>query len=218
MLRLPSDSNLLDNASIILETIEMDSSTDAGINERIARCVRDLRSTRGLTLDALAARSGVSRSMISMIERGAASPTAVVLEKLAAGLSVSMASLFGGASASAPAQPLVRREQQAQWRDPQSGYTRRSVSPPNWPSPLQLVEVDFPAGARVAYETASRENVIHQQVWVMEGRIDVELGDQRHSLHPGDCLAMRLDQPLIFSNPGSQTARYVVAICDLSST
>ncbi|WP_233886014.1 helix-turn-helix domain-containing protein [Paraburkholderia flagellata] len=194
----------------------MDSPTDGGINERIARCVRDLRATRGLTLDALATRSGVSRSMISMIERGAASPTAVVLEKLAAGLSVSMASLFGASGESAPADPLVRREQQAQWRDPQSGYMRRSVSPPNWPSPIQLVEVDFPAGARVAYETGGRDNVIHQQVWVTEGRIDVELGNERHSLHAGDCLAMRLDQPLIFSNPGARAARYVVAICDVS--
>ncbi|MEX3919613.1 helix-turn-helix domain-containing protein [Paraburkholderia sp. BR10872] len=194
----------------------MDTPTDPGINERIARCVRELRATRGLTLDALATRSGVSRSMISMIERGAASPTAVVLEKLAAGLSVSMASLFGASGESTPAEPLVRRAQQEQWRDPQSGYMRRSVSPPNWPSPIQLVEVDFPAGARVAYETGSRETVIHQQVWVMEGRIDVELGTERHALHAGDCLAMRLDQPLIFSNPGSQAARYVVAICDAS--
>jgi transcriptional regulator with XRE-family HTH domain len=196
----------------------MDSPTDSGINERIARCVRDLRANRGLTLDALATRSGVSRSMISMIERGAASPTAVVLEKLASGLSVSMASLFGSTGETSPANPLVRHEQQAQWRDPQSGYRRRSVSPPNWPSPIQLVEVDFPAGARVAYETGSREAVIHQQVWVLEGSIDVELGGQRHSLHAGDCLAMRLDQPLIFSNPTPQAARYVVAICDTSNT
>jgi transcriptional regulator with XRE-family HTH domain len=215
---LTSISNLLDNDSTILELSQMDSSTDAGINERIARCVRDLRATRGLTLDALATRSGVSRSMISMIERGAASPTAVVLEKLAAGLSVTMASLFGTSGETTPAEPLVRREQQPLWRDPQSGYTRRSVSPPNWPSPIQLVEVDFPAGARVAYETGSRDNVIHQQVWVMEGRIDVELGDQRHTLNAGDCLAMRRDQPLIFSNPGAHAARYVVAICDMSST
>ena len=196
----------------------MDTPTDSGINERIARCVRDLRSNRGLTLDALATRSGVSRSMISMIERGAASPTAVVLEKLASGLSVSMASLFGATGETTPADPLVRHEQQALWRDPQSGYRRRSVSPPNWPSPIQLVEVDFPAGARVAYEIGGRENVIHQQVWVLEGRIDVELGGQRHSLHAGDCLAMRLDQPLIFSNPTPHAARYVVAICDTSNT
>ncbi|WP_347316806.1 helix-turn-helix domain-containing protein, partial [Ralstonia pseudosolanacearum] len=70
------------------------ADTDTGVNERIARRVRDLRAARGYTLDALAARCGVSRSMISLIERGAASPTAVVLDKLAAGLGVSLSSLF----------------------------------------------------------------------------------------------------------------------------
>ncbi|MEK6297306.1 MAG: cupin domain-containing protein, partial [Paraburkholderia tropica] len=54
----------------------------------------------------------------------------------------------------------------------------------------------------------------HQQVWLLEGRLNVELGDQLHALEAGDCLAMRLDQPLIFSNPASQPARYLVAICD----
>ncbi|MBB6580692.1 helix-turn-helix domain-containing protein [Ralstonia solanacearum] len=188
--------------------------TDAGVNERIARRVRELRAAQGYTLDALAARCGVSRSMISLIERGAASPTAAVLDKLAAGLGVSLASLFGGEREGVPAQPLMRRAQQTQWRDPESGYVRRNLSPPDWPSPIQLVEVHFPAGARVAYETGGRERVMQQQVWVIEGRIDVMLGNRLHELHQGDCLAMRLDQPLIFSNPTSRAAHYVVAICD----
>ncbi|CCF97907.1 helix-turn-helix domain-containing protein [Ralstonia solanacearum] len=188
--------------------------TDAGVNERIARRVRELRAARGYTLDALAARCGVSRSMISLIERSAASPTAAVLDKLAAGLGVSLASLFGGEREGVPAQPLMRRAQQTQWRDPESGYVRRNLSPPDWPSPIHLVEVHFPAGARVAYETGGRERVMQQQVWVIEGRIDIMLGNQLHELHQGDCLAMRLDQPLIFSNPTSRAAHYVVAICD----
>ncbi|KWO59025.1 helix-turn-helix domain-containing protein [Burkholderia territorii] len=187
---------------------------DTGINERIARRVRDLRMLRGYTLDALAARSGVSRSMISLIERASASPTAVVLDKLAAGLGVSLAALFAGDRDDAPAQPLVRRAQQAEWRDPASGYVRRNLSPPGWPSPIQLVEVDFPAGARVAYDSGGRESALHQQVWVVSGRVDITFGEQRHELHEGDCLAMRVDQPLVFSNPSSHAARYVVAIFD----
>ncbi|SAL05895.1 XRE family transcriptional regulator [Caballeronia calidae] len=203
---------MLDNANPTDETAE------SGINERIAERVRALRAARGYTLDALATRCGVSRSMISMIERGAASPTAVVLDKLAAGLGISLASLFGGEREGAPAEPLVRRGAQLKWRDPESGYTRRNLSPPGWPSPLQLVEVDFPAGARVAYETGGRESTMHQQVWVMSGRIDIVIGDALHSLQQGDCLAMRLDRPIIFSNPTSKAARYVLAICDAPAT
>ncbi|WP_321798011.1 helix-turn-helix domain-containing protein [Caballeronia sp. J97] len=195
-----------------------DEAIESDINQRIAERVRELRAARGYTLDALAARCGVSRSMISMIERGAASPTAVVLDKLAAGLGVSLASLFGGEQEGAPVEPLVRRSQQLKWRDPESGYTRRNLSPPGWPSPFQLVEVDFPPGARVAYETGGRESAMHQQVWVMSGRIDIVIGDTLHALQQGDCLAMRLDRPLIFSNPASKAARYILAISDAPAT
>ncbi|WP_423759535.1 helix-turn-helix domain-containing protein [Burkholderia sp. NLJ2] len=194
------------------------TADETGINERIARRVRDLRTARGYTLDALAARSGVSRSMISLIERASASPTAVVLDKLAAGLGVSLAGLFGGDRDDTPVQPLARRAQQAEWRDPASGYVRRNLSPPGWPSPIQLVEIDFPPGARVAYDSGGRESALHQQVWIINGRVDVTFGDELHELHEGDCLAMRLDQPLIFSNPSSLAARYVVVICDVSAT
>ena len=62
------------------------------INTRIAQRLRELRDARGYSLEALAERSGVSRSAISLIERGQSSPTAVVLDKLAIGLSVALAS------------------------------------------------------------------------------------------------------------------------------
>jgi transcriptional regulator with XRE-family HTH domain len=63
------------------------------VNQRIAERLRELRAAADFSLDALAMKSGVSRSMISVIERGESSPTAVVLEKLAAGLGVPLASL-----------------------------------------------------------------------------------------------------------------------------
>jgi transcriptional regulator with XRE-family HTH domain len=86
--------------------------------------------------------------MISLIERGESSPTAVVLEKLAAGLGVMLASLFDAPAATAPAPsgPVARRDNQPQWQDPASGYLRRNVSPPGVPQPMQIVEVHFPPG------------------------------------------------------------------------
>lgn len=180
------------------------------LNQRIAERVRALRGARGLSLEALAAASGVSRSMISVIERGESSPTAVVLEKLAVALDVALASLFDTPPA-AP-QPVARRAEQPQWRDPQSGYLRRNVSPPGHPSPIRIVEVEFPPGARVAYETAERRPLQHQQVWLQQGRLDVQVGDDLHRLDAGDCLAHALDRPVSFHNPGREAARYVVVL------
>ena len=206
---------MLDTLSNIMEhksTIKKDSPSP--LTEHIARRVRELRSAAGLSLDDLAGRCGVSRSMISLIERGESSPTAVVLEKLAVGLGVSLASLF---DASRPgADPLSRRATQREWRDPASGYVRRNVSPAGFDSPIQIVEVNFPPGARVAYESGPRQPRLWQQVWVLQGRIELTLGEQRHTLDTGDFLAMQLDQPLSYHNPTRQPARYAVVLCSES--
>jgi transcriptional regulator with XRE-family HTH domain len=189
----------------------MKEDASSQLTQRIAQRVRELRGAKGLSLDELAGRSGVSRSMISLIERAESSPTAVVLEKLAVGLDVSLASLFE-LPVSKP-EPVSRRVDQLQWRDPASGYMRRNVSPSGYDSPIQIVEVDFPPGARVAYETGPRHPRLYQQVWVLEGRIELRLGEQRHLLDAGDCLAMQLDRPLTYHNPTRKPARYAVVLC-----
>jgi transcriptional regulator with XRE-family HTH domain len=180
------------------------------INARIAGRVRALRADLGMTLDTLAAKCDVSRSMISLVERGESSPTAVVLEKIATGLGVPLATLFDDLSRSAD--PVSRRGDRTPWRDPQSGYIRRNISPAHFPSPIQIVEVVFPAGERVAYETGARDVSIHQQIWVQEGSIEVTLGDVTHRLSEDDCLAMQLIEPVVFQNRTRKLARYIVIV------
>lgn len=195
------------------DSITQEQSTDTtgpDINARIAGRVRTLRNEQGLTLDALAAKSEVSRSMLSLIERGESSPTAVVLDKIATGLGVSLASLFDDGSA--PPNPIARRTDRAPWRDPATGYIRRNLSPTNFPSPIHLVEVELPAGASVAYETGTRDVSIHQQIWVQAGSIELALGDMTYQLNEDDCLAMQLDAPTTFRNRTDQPARYLVVI------
>lgn len=185
------------------------------INATIARRVRELRTSRGYTLDALAERSSVSRSNISLIERGASSPTAAVLDKLAAALDVTIASLFeAGVNAAAEPAPVARVAEQPVWTDPASGYTRRNLSPA-MRSPIQLVDVVFPAHQRVAYETAHRSSEVYQQIWMIDGVMDISLGNAAWRLEAGDCLAMRLDRPTTFHNPGRAPARYLVALVNL---
>jgi mannose-6-phosphate isomerase-like protein (cupin superfamily) len=86
------------------------------------------------------------------------------------------------------------------------------------PQPMQIVEVQFPARARVAFENGARDMRVHQQVWVLEGAIDITLGEKRHRLREGDCLAMQLDRPTMFHNPTRKPARYVVVIAPETSS
>ena len=188
---------------------------ETDVNARIAARVRALRARHGLSLEALAAKSNVSRSMISLVERGETSPTAVVLEKLAAGLGTSLASLFEDSAA--PASPVSRRSDRRAWRDPQTGYVRCNISPPGFASPIQLVEVTLPAGAHVAYESGPRDAAIYQQIWVQEGRVEIGVGSEVHALDADDCLAMQLNAPTSFRNRTRKTARYIVAIASESA-
>ncbi|MGO4387112.1 helix-turn-helix domain-containing protein [Microvirga sp. 2YAF29] len=181
------------------------------LNAHLAARLRTLRAEQGLTLDHLSERTGVSRSMISLIERGESSPTAVILDKLAGGLGATLASLFADERTS-EASPLARHADQRVWRDPESGYLRRSLSAPGFPSPIELVEVILPAGARVAYDTMHRTVGVSQQIWIIEGSIELSLGDDRHELKTGDCLSMKLDRPTVFRNVSEHSARYLVAL------
>jgi transcriptional regulator with XRE-family HTH domain len=185
------------------------------INARIAGRVKALRADLNMTLDTLAERCNVSRSMLSLVERGETSPSAVVLEKIATGLGVSLATLF--VDSDAAMSPVSRRDDRTTWRDPQSGYVRRNISPDNFPSPIQIVEVTLPAGARVAYETGARDATIHQQVWVQSGNIEVTIGNVTHRLAEDDCLAMQLDAPTAFRNRTRKSARYIVVLASVRS-
>lgn len=182
------------------------------INIRIAHRIRELRLARGYTLEMLATRCQVSRSAISLIERGETSPTAVVLEKLANGLDVPLTQIFINETSSPSPQPVIHRNQQAEWRDPETGYIRRTVSPPNLRLPFQIVEIEFPPHSRVTYEISESAKVVQQQLWVVEGQIDIQLGKNSYALGKGDCLAMQLDQPVIYSNNSSQVARYILVV------
>jgi len=173
----------------------------------IGRRVAERRAGLRLALEDVAARTGVSRAMISRIERGEVHASAVVLDKLCAGLGISLSALFARDAAS----PLLRRSDQPAWQDPASFYVRRDVAPAGTGSPVRIVEIEFPAGAEVAFEP-SRHRIIEQHVWLLEGAIEVESAGTTWRLAASDCLHMRLDQANSFRNVSGRPARYAVIL------
>jgi transcriptional regulator with XRE-family HTH domain len=188
------------------------SSNDTSLNQQVASRVNTLRSESGLSLEALAEKSGVSKSMISLIERAETSATAVVLDRIAAALGCSLTVFFEHDET--PLNPLSKRSAQSTWRDPESGYVRRMLSPPYFDSPIDLIEVSFPAGARVAY-AATHGRDLHQQIWMISGAMNIDVGEESFSLAAGDCLATKVGKPIVYTNPHQKEARYLVALTAL---
>jgi transcriptional regulator with XRE-family HTH domain len=183
----------------------MDSAVDLPV--LIGRRVGERRAALKLSLDEIAALTGVSRAMISRIERGEVHASAVVLDKLCAGLGIGLSALFARDVAS----PLLRRADQPVWQDPSSGYVRREVAPAGTGSPVRIVEVDFPAGAEVSFER-SPHRVLDQHVWVLAGEIEIELSGTIYRLAAGDCLHMRIAEGNTFRNISGKPARYAVIL------
>jgi transcriptional regulator with XRE-family HTH domain len=186
------------------------SMAETGIDGRIGDRVRAFRAERGLTLDGLARQADVSRAMLSRIERGESSPTAQLLAKVCGGLGVSLSALFAAAEAPAGG-PLSRRADQPTWRDPESGYVRRNVSPPGNGSAVEVVEVEFPPGGSVSFENR-RVAGADQHVWVLDGTLELEVGGEAFRLETGDCLVVRFGVPVAFRNPSARPVRYAVII------
>jgi transcriptional regulator with XRE-family HTH domain len=170
--------------------------------------VRDVRRRRGLSLDELAARSRVSRSMISAIERGAKAATVVVLDRIATGLGTSLSRLLDAEIRSRVI--CLPRNRQVVARDP-SGWERRILSPVLPGVEFELMRTTLgprvDAGAFLPHARGSREYVA-----VEAGTLLMTLDGTRHLLHSGDSIYYDGDCLHAFANPGRSACVFYLAM------
>ena len=179
------------------------------IDHRIAHRLRDLRTGRGWSLDELAARTHVSRATLSRLEKTEVSPTANVLGKLCAAYGLTVSRLMYRIEDDFA--PLVRREVQSVWQDPEAGFHRRSVSPPAQTLAGEALECSLEPGMRITYEQPPRRGLEHHLILV-EGQLEVAIDGQSYHLHHGDCLRYQLFGPSLFATPEHSAARYMLFI------
>jgi transcriptional regulator with XRE-family HTH domain len=172
----------------------------------VGAAVREAREAAGLSVAALAARSGVSRAMIAKIEREEAQPTAALLGRLSGALGISLSALV--ARAERADSPVARAGDQPVWVDPATRYRRRALSPlPG--GRLELIEIALPAGAVIGYPREA-SLAADQQVWVLEGELTVREDGTEHQLHAGDCLSMHPRTAREYATASG--CRYLVAL------
>jgi transcriptional regulator with XRE-family HTH domain len=174
----------------------------------IAARIKSERAARSWSLADLSARAGVSKAMLSKVERGEASPTAVVLARIATALGLTLAAVVAPADPRRPR--LVRAGEQPTWRDPQTRYLRRQIFS-SAESPLELVLVTLPPRAAVSFPASSYEFARHVVV-VQEGALRISEGRQRSDLAAGDRLEFGAPSDVTFANRGARPCRYLVAL------
>jgi transcriptional regulator with XRE-family HTH domain len=182
-----------------------------GLIIELARRLKAEREARGWSLGELSDQSGVSKAMLSRIERAECSPTAALLGRLSGAFGLTLSQLFQPA---ARADGLVSRiSDQPVWRDPETGFVRRSLTPQGGrPTPLELVMGELPPGAAVAYPAAAYRFAADHQIVVLAGELRFRQSEITTVLAAGDCLRLGDPLPCEYRNEGAVPCRYVVAV------
>ncbi|CBG88345.1 helix-turn-helix domain-containing protein [Citrobacter rodentium] len=188
------------------------NTIEDSINQRIGVRIRIERESRGWSLTELAEKAGVSRAMIHKIERGESSPTATLLGRLSGAFGISMSTLI--ARAEMPEGKLLRAADQPVWRDPQSHYLRRHVSPRS-DLPIDLVQIELPGGSDIPMPASSYARA-RQLIWLQQGELVFVEGETRHEMKAGDCLELGPPNDCRFINETAQTCVYLVVRLNLT--
>ncbi len=189
--------------------MENELRDDSNLDQLLAQRLKTLRNERGWSLDELAKRSSVSRATLSRLENAEVSPTASVLGKLCGAYGMTMTRLMR--MVEERFEPLLPREAQPVWIDPENGFHRRSVSPPCQALAGEALECALLPGTCIDYDRSPRPGLEHHLI-MLDGRLELTVDNQTHTLQAGDCLRYQLFGASRFVAPAEQGARYILFI------
>jgi 3-hydroxybutyryl-CoA dehydrogenase len=170
----------------------------------LATRIRSFRQSRGLTIAALANEVGVTAAMASQIERGVTNPSMSTLVRIASALKVSIAQLF---EITMPEGIVVRSADRRTINYPQLDIADEVISS-DPTGQLQVLEARIGPG-RTSGQELSAHGAEVECVVVLEGSIDMLVGNQRYNLHEGDALTFKGELPHGFINPTNEMARVI---------
>jgi transcriptional regulator with XRE-family HTH domain len=181
------------------------------LDSRLGARIKSEREIRGWSLTDLSERSSVSRAMINKVERGDASPTASLLGRISGAFGLTLSTLLARTETGYIGR-LVRAKDQLMWTDPATGYIRRQIAPaPGSDLPVDVVQVELPAGASITFPAASN-SYFREIIWLLEGCLTFVEEQVVHELQPGDCLEVARATDIAFRNEQSQPCRYLVIV------
>lgn len=189
--------------------IANNASTALKVAQSIGSTIKATREVQQLSLNDLAKRAGVSKSVVSRIEQGLTSPTAVMLAKLAEGMTVSLTSLLKGEAG--PPIHIQSAAEQPMFKDPKSGLVRRTLSPVSPDAQVEIVHNSLPArketGKFPAHSLGTQEHIV-----VLVGKIEVTVGRKSFSLSAGDAAQFAADTEHSVKNLSTKKSEWYLVI------
>ncbi len=160
-------------------------------------------------MEELAERSGVSRAMISKLERGEKNPTLVVAAKLAEGFGVTLSQLVGMEERREVV--VVTRDRRMVMRDPETGFERQLLSPSFGGRGVEFIRNVISEGS-TSGEFPPHRRGVEEYIVVEKGRLEAVIGGEKHLLEEGDAVYFEADVTHRFDNAGDGKCSYYLVI------
>ncbi|MDQ6695127.1 MAG: cupin domain-containing protein, partial [Chloroflexota bacterium] len=174
--------------------------------------IRKRRANQARSLQAVADAAGISRAMLSDIERGAKNPTIKVVCQIAEALGCSVSDLLNrGAPAPALGMSVVRETERQRLVDPQTGIERELLAPSFVSRGVEVVWYSIPPGAETGLFPAHPPGTA-EHLTVVEGSLTCSVGGEEVALEAGDSAAFLADVPHRFANMGDAVTRYFLIV------
>ena len=176
------------------------------MSEDIGPIIRQRRQAMGLSLDALAKKSGVSSTMLSEVERSLKNPTVKLAYQIARALECTLTELLS--EESSPRVSITRAQDLRPFIDPDSGVERTGQRSDLLNRALEVVWYEIPAGKSTEEMGPNRPGLV-EQILVLTGQLTVVLSGERHRLGPRDSVTYGV-QTTNYANEGEEPCRFLL--------
>ena len=177
---------------------------------RVGSTLAALRGARALSLDELSRQAGVSKSMLSQIERNQANPTVAVVWRLANALGVPMHELLGAPKPDAPAIATIAAHATPALRSPDGRCELRILGPIELAGQFEWYELSVQPGG--ALESQPHEPGSREHLSVLSGSLEVQAGAESTRLKAGETARYAVDLPHAIRNPGKSAASALLVV------
>ncbi len=173
----------------------------ANISANLGTRIRELRKSKGLTLKAVADSAGVTPSLVSQLERGKANPSLSVLSFIANCLKVSVASLLETDGDGKHGSPVLHKQNRKTLIT--EGNAKFQLLSKHYDLNCEFVVNEWEPGTSTGEGSVRHEGV--ECGLVIQGKLNIELGEKHFTLGPGDSITFPSTTPHRVSNPGPHT-------------
>ncbi len=173
------------------------------VSRNVCQRIRQLRQDSGWSLDVLSQASGVSRSMLSQIEREQANPTLAVTVKIASAFGMSVGDLVEQ-SHTVPNIRVIRADDRTHMFREDDDCSIRTLSPLNLEKDVEFYEVRLAVGGEL--KSAAHFEGTREFLTVQKGNVQVTSAEESSDLQKGDSGSYRADVPHVLRNMGRSEA------------